>query len=96
MAAEAGGGADCGRAGAGGGDTETLRAAEGPRPDRKREATGLPAFAAADDGSEDDDGNRLGWGARGDWERRWWARLEATADEESGGGACVHQRGQTK
>jgi hypothetical protein len=67
MEAETGGGADWGRALAGGGETDTLRAAAGPRPDRKRCATALPAVeAAADSGSDEDDWKRLGWGARGD------------------------------
>ena len=61
-------GADWGREG-GGGETETRRAADEPRPDRKREATTLPV--ADDDGKDEDDWKRLGWGARGDWERRW-------------------------
>ncbi len=61
IAADAGGGADWGRAGGGGGETETLRAAEGPRPDKKRDATALlDVAAAADDGSDDADWNRFG------------------------------------
>ncbi len=78
MAAEGGGsgklareGADWGRdADAGGGDTETRRAAEEPRPERKRDATTLPVVAA-DDIGRDDVWKRLGCGARGDCDRRW-------------------------
>ncbi len=82
-------GADWGREG-GGGDTETRRAAEEPSPERKREGATLPVVAAVEEDT-DDVWKRLGWGARGDCDRRWLeacCKIEDTADEESGGGAC--------
>jgi hypothetical protein len=79
-------GADWGRE-SGGGETETRRAAEEPRPVTKRDV-------APDDtgGCDDDERKRLGCGARGDCERRWFAeigkRVEMVEDR-SGGGAWV-------